>query len=214
MAEEEKELESFPSNSHNEIIPQEEPKKIINKGVTTGKRIVKQKSWADTFLNGTLKVVGAYILFDILIPAAKNTVFDIIKNGADMMLFGEGSRDRRHSRDGTIGTRVSYERYYDRDRDRARYDDRRDSRDYNRSSFHSDDVLLPSREAANDVLDAMQDILDKYNAISVSDFLELVNLPDEYTDRGFGWTNLSRAEVQRVRDGYIIDLPSPRALPR
>jgi len=73
---------------------------------------------------------------------------------------------------------------------------------------------LPSREDAEEVLQQMYDILDQYNVVTVSEFLELVGLPDEYTDRNYGWTSSREFQVRRVRDGYVIDLPEPRVLPK
>jgi len=212
MAEEKVEIEQFPSNSRKQ--EDEESKKVI-KQVATGKRIVRKRTFLDNILSGTLKVVGSYILFDILIPAAKNTLSDMINNGTDMILFGE---PKTRKRDRT-SPRVSYTNYYDRDRDRDRGDrfhdrERRDRVVLGRSRFDSDDILLPTREEADDVIQSMFDIYDQYNAVTVSEFLELVGLPDEYTDQNYGWTNLRDVQARRARDGYIIDLPVPKALPK
>lgn len=205
MPEENNEIIEFPSNSlHDQKQKEDESKRVVRQ-VTTGKRITKN------VVTTTLKSVGSYILFDILIPAAKNTLSDMINNASDMILFGE-PKTRRRDRDRT-GPRVSYTSYYDRDRDRPYDRDRRD-RIYGRSRFDSDEIILPSREDAEEVKQSLFDVFDQYNAVTVSEFLELVGLPDEYTDRNYGWTNLRDVEVRRVRDGYVIDLPSPRALPR
>lgn len=218
MPEEKLEIESFPSNSRSQIekVESDDGSKKMTKQVASGKRIVRKKSFLDTFLNGTLKVVGGYILFEILIPAAKNTISDMINNGSDMILFGE-PKSRRRDRERGRGSYVSYTSYYDRDHDRDRYYDR-DRRDRDRvlgrSRFDSDEILLPSREEAEEVIQSMFDIYDQYNAVTVKEFLELVGLPDEYTDGGYGWTNLRDVQARRVRDGYIIDLPIPKALPR
>ena len=107
MVEEKMEIEQFPSNSlsSEKGEPQEESKKIT-KQVASGKRIVRKKTFLDTMLNGTLKVVGSYILFDILIPAAKNTLSDIINNGSDMVLFGEPKSRKRDRDRGGRGHRI------------------------------------------------------------------------------------------------------------
>jgi len=206
-------VEQFPSNSLNlqgskqEKVP-EETKKIVRKQVTTGKRIAK------SVVATTLRNVGSYILLDILIPAAKNTISDMINNASDMILFGEPKTRRRDRDRDRSGPRVSYTSYYDRDRDRPPYDRERRDRLYGRSRFNSDEILLPSREDAEEVIQSMYDIFDSYNAVTVSEFLELVGLPDEYTDRNYGWTTLRDVQVRRVRDGYIIELPEARALPK
>jgi hypothetical protein len=184
--------------------PEEGSKDLVKK-VASGKRIVKKQS----IFFDTLKNVGTYILYDILIPAAKATVSDMMKNGTDMILWGEPRGNRR---DRDRGTHVSYTSYYDRDRDRDH--DRGRDRERPRSRFRLDEIILESRSDANDVLQQMFNILDEYNSVTVAEFLELVDVPDEFTDQNYGWTNLRDAEVKRIREGYIIDLPAPKALPR
>jgi hypothetical protein len=160
--------------------------------------------------------VGTYILFEVLIPAAKNTLSDMINNASDMILFGEPKTRRRDKDRDRLSPRVSYSNYYERDRDRGYSRERREGRErtYGRTRFDSDEVLLASREEADDLLQAMYEIFDQYNALTVSEFLELAGLPDEYTDQNYGWQNLRDVQVRRVRDGYIIELPMPKALPK
>lgn len=207
MAEDNKGIEQFPSNSLNaQIQRDDEPKKIVRQ-VATGKRVSK------SVVASTIRSVGNYVLFEILIPAAKNTMSDMINNATDMFLFGE-PKTRRRDRERS-GPRVSYTNYFDRDRDRDYiYDRDRRDRLYGRSRFNSDEIILPSRDDANEVIQSMFEVFDQYNAVTVSEFLELVGLPDEYTDRNYGWTNLRDVEVRRFRDGWIIDLPNPRPLPK
>lgn len=212
MAEEKEgfEVEKFPSNSlSTQRQKDNEPKKLAIKQVASGKRVAKSA------ITTTLNSVGSYILFEILIPAAKNTISDMINNASDMILFGEPKSRRRDRDRDRSGPRVSYTSYYDRDKDRDRpYDRERRDRLYGRSRFNSDEILLSTREDAEEVRQSMFDVFDQYNEVTVSDFLEMVGLPDEYTDRNYGWSNLRDIEVRRIRDGYIIDLPSPRPLSR
>ena len=147
--------------------------------------------------------VKSYIINDVLIPAAKKAISDIVTNGIDMILYGEvKGRDRR--RDG--GSRVSYTKYYERDRDRD-YDRRRERR----SVYDYDDIILDTRAEAEEVLNRMDDLIDNYGMVSVADLYDLVGITGNYTDNKYGWTNLRSAEVRRTRDGYLIKLP--KALP-
>jgi len=201
------ELPELPGNSKSG------EKKI--KQVTTARKIVRKKSFLDTLFGGTLKSVGSYILLEVLIPAAKNTLSEMINNASDMLLFGE-PKGRRRDRDRDSrgrGTYVSYTSYYDRDRE---YNDsmRRDRRLYGRERFNSDEIVLPTKQDADDVILSMYDIFDQYQAVSVAEFLELVGLPNEHTDLNYGWTNLRDVAVSRVPDGWVVDLPIPRPLPR
>lgn len=180
-----------------------ERKKIEPVAKAKTKKKSEVKKFADVFIAEDITSVKNYIVNDVLIPAAKKAISDIITNGIDMILYGE-SRGRDRRRDG--GSRVSYTKYYERDRDRD-YDRRRERR----SVYDYDDIILDSRREAEDVLNRMDDLIDAYGMVSVADLYDLVGVSGNYTDNKYGWTNLRNAEVRRTRDGYLIKLP--KALP-
>lgn len=174
----------------------------IAKGKTKKKSEVKK--FADVFIAEDVTSVKEYVINDVLIPAAKKAISDIITNGIDMILYGEAKgRDRRGS-----GSKVSYTKYYDRDRDRDYDRGRSRSR---RSVYDYDDIILDTRGEAEEVLNRMDDLIDAYDIVSVADLYDLVGIQGNYTDNKYGWTNLRNATVQRVRDGYLLKLP--KALP-
>lgn len=198
-------MEEYKPNSHKykeEVKKSSEEKNItpVVKGKVTRKKNNVRKL-TDTFVNEDMHNVKSYIIFDVLIPAAKKAISDIVTNGIDMILYGE---TRTKHRSGST-TYVSYDRFSDRDRDRDyRY---RDSR--TRSGYSYDDVILETRREAEDVLNAMDDILDRYKIVSVADMYDLMNVKCDYTDNKYGWDNLRSADVVRVRDGYVLKLPKP-----
>ena len=198
-------MEEYKPNSHKykeETKKSSEEKNItpVVKGKVTRKKNNVRKL-TDTFVNEDMHNVKSYIVFDVLIPAAKKAISDIVTNGIDMILYGE---TRSKHRSGT-STYVSYDRFSDRDRDdRYRY---RDSR--TRSGYSYDDIVLETRREAEEVLRAMDEILDRYKIVSVADMYDLMNVRGDYTDNKYGWDNLRSADVVRVRDGYILKLPKP-----
>lgn len=50
-----------------------------------------------------------------------------------------------------------------------------------------------------------------YDVCTVADFYDAVGETSEFTDRNWGWTplELRDAQIQHVRGGYLIGLPSP-----
>lgn len=180
-----------------------ERKKIEPVAKAKTKKKSEIKKFTDVFIAEDVTSVKNYIVNDVLIPAAKKAISDIVTNGIDMILYGEArGRDRRRD----SGSRVSYTKYYERDRDRD-YDRRRERR----SVYDYDDIILESRREAEDVLNRMDDLIDAYGMVSVADLYDLVGITGNYTDNKYGWTNLRNAEVRRTRDGYLIKLP--KALP-
>ena len=99
-----------------------ENNKRVEKPVANGKLKKKSeiKKLSDVFLAEDAGNVGNYILMDVIIPAIKKTVSDIVRDGIDMMLFGSKQANRSS---GTNVRYVSYSKMSDRDRQR---DDPRD----------------------------------------------------------------------------------------
>ena len=53
--------------------------------------------------------------------------------------------------------------------------------------------------------------MDTYGLVRVADLYDLVGITGNYTDNKYGWTNITRAEIVRTRDGFMIKMP--RAVP-
>lgn len=182
-----------------------EDKKKIEK-VVSGPVKTKKKSeikkFADVFISEDAHNVKSYIILDVLIPAVKKAISDIVTNGIDMILYGEGKNSSKSS----AASKISYRNYYDRANDRRDAGSTR-----TRTGYSYDDIILSNRGEAEDVLSRMDELVATYGVASVADFYDLVGVTGNYTDNKYGWTNIQSARVERVRDGYVIKLP--KALP-
>ena len=190
------------SNRFKDEQKNKEREKKVEK-VVTGKVITKKKSAlskiADEFISEDAKNVKSYILGEVLIPAIKKAVSDIVTDGIDMILYGGARKGGRRS----SADRVSYRSYSD-------YDRPRDTRStVSRRSY--DDIILDSRGEAEEVLMRMDELMDTYGLVRVADLYDLVGITGDYTDNKYGWTNIRNAEIVRVREGYAIKMP--RAIP-
>ena len=194
-------MENYPSNSH-KTREQNTDKKVEK--VVSGKTSTKKKSGirklSDTFLSEDVSNVKSYIFSEVLLPAAKKLVSDIVTNGTNMLLYGEIKNKKGNS------SKVSYSRYYD---------DR--SRDYRspvvRNNFDYDEIIFETRGDAEAVLDAMYDILNQYKVVSVAELYDLASITTHnYTCNNYGWVDLRGSSVFRVRDGYILKLPRALAI--
>jgi hypothetical protein len=169
------------------------------------KKTIGQK-FSETFLGDDTKNVVDYIMQDILIPAMKSTLSDMVGGGIEMLLFGE----RKSHGGSTI--------YRDRDRSYvpynkiSRYREDREPLRVNRSKTDLDDIIIETRGEAEDVLSHMVDLIDDYGVASIADYYELLGIESEFTDNKYGWTNLRDASVERVRRGYCIRLPRPKEI--
>ena len=198
--------EEYKPNSHKfregqtEALTDKKIQKVVHGKVKTKPKSGMSKI-TDIFISEDAANVKSYIVMDVLVPAVKKAISDIVRDGIDMILYGE-SRGRRSS---TSSSYVSY-RDYSRSDDRDRF---RDSRI--RSGYNHDDIILESRGEAEEVLTRMDELIDTYGVVSVADLYDLIGKSCEYTDNKYGWTNIRNAEPIRVRDGYMLKLP--KALP-
>lgn len=221
----------FPSNANSEKVVRtrntegntegntEPPKKKKVQPVVKGKVMRKKKSLgkkiSEAFLGDDTRSVGEYLMQDILVPAFKGTLSDLVGGGIDMWLFGE-----RRNRGGYYGrdrgrSFTSYGTYYGRERDnkdKGRGSDRRElSRDA-RARHDFDDIVLETKGEAEDVLSHLVDLTIDYGMASVADYYDLLNIESSYVDQNYGWTNLRDAYTDRVRQGYLIRLPQAKYL--
>lgn len=177
-------------------------KKKVEK-VVQGKVKVRQKSGmhklTDIFISEDAANVKSYIVMDVLVPAVKKAISDIVRDGIDMILYGEAKGRGKSS-----SSYVSYRDYSRRDdgRDRDRDRDR-----FSRSGYSHDDIILESRVEAEEVLSRMDELIDTYGVVSVADLYDLVGKSCEYTDNKYGWRNIRNAEPIRVRDGWMLKFP-------
>lgn len=174
--------------------------KVVTGTVKTRKKS-KFSKIADEFISEDAKNVKSYVFGEVLIPAIKKAISDIVTDGIDIILYGESRRGSKRS----TADRVSYRNYYD-DRRPSRIDRLNVSYGYN-----YDDIILSTRGEAEDVLARMDELMDTYGLVRVADLYDLVGITGNYTDNKYGWTNIRSAEIMRVRDGYMIKMP--RAVP-
>lgn len=198
-------MEDYKSNS--DKARQEQSKKKVE-AVISGSAKTRKKSeiqkLTDVFIAEDAHNVKSYILMEVIVPAVKKAVSDIVTTGIDMILYGESNRSKKNS----TASKVSYRNFYERDKDRVYAGSATDRR----NGFDYDDILFTTRGDAEAVLDAMNDIISQFGTVSVSDFYDLARVPnDNFTMNRYGWTNIGGATAVRVRDGYILKLP--RAIP-
>ena len=198
-------MTNYESNSHRnrENSENKERKKLEPIAKAKTKKKSEAKKLVNAFVAEDVTSIKDYILMDVLLPAAKKAISDMVTNGIEMLLYGE-TRSKSKSRD----SRISYTKYYERDYERPRAGS---GRSRGRYGYDYDDIILDTRQEAEEVLDRMDDLIDSYGIVSVADLYDLVGISGNYTDNKYGWTNLRNADVQRVRDGYLLKLP--KALP-
>lgn len=194
----------YKPNSHKAKEEQAERKKVekvVRGTVKTKKNDIRKL--ADVFISEDVKNVKSYVLMDVLVPTIKKAIVDIVTDGVNMIFFG----GRATRKSGSTISRVSYRDYYDS------RDDRTES-STSRNAYNYDDIILETRQDAEEVLTSLDEMIATYGKASVADLYDAVGITGDYTDNRYGWTNLSSAEPIRVRDGWKLRLPRAKAFNR
>lgn len=188
----------------NKLVEKKEKKveKVITGSVKSKKKSGLQK-FTDNFISDDVNSVKSYILFDVLIPSIKDAISEIVRNGIDIILYGDAGYSKSTSNASKVKYK-SYDKMFDRKRERK----------YSssvRAGYSYDDIVLDNRGEAEHVLMRMDELISMYDSASVADLYDLVGMTGNYTDNKYGWTDLHNADIIRIRDGYLLKLP--RALP-
>jgi len=187
--------------------PASTTKKII-KGEARRQKRGFGKKFSESFFGDDTRSVADYIIHDILVPAFKGTITDMISGGIEMLMFGERKgrntyRDRNQSY-------VSYSSYYGNNQNTQRHSSRSQQREMSRNGRNRhdfDEIILESRGEAEEVLSHLVDNVIDYGVTSVADLYNLVGITPNFTDEKYGWTDMRSASVTRTRGGYLINLP-------
>lgn len=199
--------EEYKPNSHrskeqqdHEPLPERKTEKVVTGTVKQRKKTGLSKA-GSIFMPGDVDSVKSYILMDVLVPSIKRAISDIVCNGINMLL---GEPDR--GKPGSPGAKVAYRKYY-------QSEDRRDyARPRAQAQYSYDDIIFDNRGDAEEVLYRMEELLERFDVVSVADLFDMAGISCNYTDNKYGWTDLRSAHVERVRDGYIINLPRATSL--
>lgn len=178
------------------------------------------KKFKETFICADAREVRDDITDRIIIPSIKELVYDMCTGFLEGIIFnGErrGSRRRRRDRDeGRNGYTDFWKTGSKRDRDEVN--------SYSRRRIDLDDILfdryggsLEDRDDALEVVNCLKQRIRDYDSALVQDVYDLVGrtAPD-YMAVKYGWDDINELEngysITKVREGYVLSLPTPRRL--
>jgi len=214
--------EQYPSNSRKRKVELDkaEGSRPKRKQLATARRVKKPffKRFTDAFIEGGAgRDVGDYILYDVVVPAAKSTIADLIEGAIEMILFG-GERRAGNVVRNKGRSYVSYNDIYSGSPRRGPRGTigggRRSHGAEPMARIHQDfrHIVLNSRAEAEVVMGGLAEALGDYDVVTVAELYELVGLTAEYTDNKYGWYELPDMVAVRVRDGWAIELPRPKPI--
>lgn len=72
---------------------------------------------------------------------------------------------------------------------------------------NSNDIIVYSKSDAEAVLMSMNELIYLYGVVTVMDLCEAAGILGDYRDSKYGWTDISSARIEEVKNGYIIRMP-------
>lgn len=178
------------------------PKPVVTNEVKERQRGLLGRVVKD-FVQEDSRTLSEYIILEVMIPAAKNLVLDMLNKGGERMLYGISRPGV-----GRPGRATGFYNYGGTPAAAARAADPRPTISRQARSGHKfNEVVINTRPEAEDVLEGLRQLVDQYGSAAVSDLYDLLGLTGDFTDNKWGWEDLRRASVRTIRGGYVLDLP-------
>jgi hypothetical protein len=203
----ERKIVDYPSNSKKlqevKTETKEKIEKVVTGNVVRRRRSLAARMFGDMVAEDSMSVFE-YLLADVLVPAFRNLIVDFVTQGVERAVYGE-------SKSRSTSGRPAYTSYSSRfgtgrpttERERQQPALSRQAR----SQHDFSDVILAERRDAEEVLDGLRELIERFDVATVSDFYELIGITSEFTDNKHGWTDLRDARVVATRGGWLFRMP-------
>ncbi len=210
-------MEDFPANSARSKArtdgPVQEERPAVEQitSAETRRRRGLGRKFKETFIGGSGRMAFEYMVAEVVVPAIRDTIFEAMQGGLDRLIYG----DRRPQRGGmptysNVG-RVDYTRMSQTAAPKPQ--PTRMLSHQSRARMNFNEIIIPTRMEAEEVLERMYDVLSRYGSVQVGTLYELTGIESTHTDYKWGWTDLRGARTRAIRNrGYALDLPDPEPL--
>lgn len=193
--------------------PVEEPRVIapVIKGEAIERKEPLRKKFLQAYTGDSAQSVGQYLLMDVIVPGTKNIISDLVTQGINRLLYG-ASRPVQGS-NSVVGGR-SYSKFFNGGTGGQSQQSQNNSQVVHQAqaAHQFGEIILKTRSDAELVIDELRALIEAYGNAKVANLYSLVGITGDFTNQSYGWTNLSRAGVIQIREGYLLDLPKPEIL--
>ena len=177
--------------------------KVVKGAVSTKKKSLKDK-FLDTFVTEDMASVKENIISNVIM-GLKSFALDSLEmimfgdyTGYSRRRFGSGA-NRNYNAISSTRSRSSLEAPLRKPVALS-------------ATQQMDDILLETRSDAEMVLDQLSELIEQYGQATIADLYELVGKSRdiEHTDYKYGWTDISRSQIVKLRgEGYLLRMSRP-----
>jgi hypothetical protein len=181
---------------------------------TLGRRI------RSSFGGQNLKLVGAAVLAEVIIPTAKDLLSNVIDEGSRRMIYGESGGRKRSATANIVGSALAGSATRIRSTNYSTISSQPTAMNVaaqslsarERNNFDFTNLVFPERAQVEGIIEQMYDTIEEYGMITVGGFYDLIGQTGTgFTDQKFAWDARAFAGTKpgKVREGWILDLPLP-----
>jgi hypothetical protein len=213
-------MQDFPPNSQKAKAtdaPREKVEPVTSAKTGGRKKAGLGRRFKETFFDGTSRGAAEHAVTDVIVPSIRDMLFEAFQGALDHLFYGDrsGGGGRRRTTSSSIVSqgfgRVPYESISTPTR--ATQQSARTLSRQSRARHSLEELIIPTRDEANQVIDRMYDILSQQGDVTVADLYALTGVRPDHTDNKWGWYNLKGSKAVRLRQGgYLLDLPEPEPL--
>lgn len=203
----------YKSNSYRSRAEEENKKEVqkVVKGTVRKHEKTTGEKLKDSFFNE--------LLYEVLIPSAKEILDTVIISTKDIILYGE-VRDSGGRNRGGRGSYISYDGY-----SRSNNRRKKDRELARRARFDFSDIEFDNLDEIDAVINELKDVWTVYNEISVAHFYQASGYNVTPVDHNWGWLDIrafTTADTYKVKSRnpdtgefetkWVLDLPKPKPL--
>ena len=210
------------STKENDTVEERQKKEaVVSKVVKRQKKGLMERLVIGVLGPDGLPSIGKYLGHEVILPAVKNIVVDMVTRGINMAMFGQETRGGHKPPTNYSGPSSNHWSKPPATNYTGRYQSQ-SSPSFNQppttyatatprraGGNFVDEYIIADRNEALMALDSLIATAREYGAVAVSDYLDLIGIEAQYTDNAYGWTHdiLQQAAVAPTRDGFILKLP-------
>lgn len=167
-----------------------------------------------------LPSIGRYLGHEVILPAVKNIVVDMVTSGVNMAMYGQEGRRGPKPPVNYSGPSTNHWSKPPSTNYANRYQSQSPSFTNPPATYATpstrrvggnfvDEYIIADRNEALMALDSLVSTAREYGVVAVADYLDLIGIDAQFTDNTYGWTYdaLSQAAVRPTNSGFILKLP-------
>lgn len=188
--------------------------------VVTGEVIERKKGLGmkikEAFIAADYKSTGNYVFWNVMLPAAKNMLWDMGTKAWSRTLYGQDFGGPGVPRGGLHGQQTHIQ--YNQPVQRLPWQtpqqpmDPRLAQQIQAMAVPQPmyDYIVSSQAEAQRILTMLQDTTEVYTVATVADLHTLLGRRVDHTDHTWGWESLAGARAYQTRQGWALDFPAPK----